>query len=170
MDIKKVSDIMIPLDAYPHVPYWFTLRQSLIVFSKARLEIDNTISLPRAILVFDKEYKLLGMVRRRDIFRGFGREFPTVNTEKIEDPDFVEKVAENLKSISSKQVLDVMVPIKKTANWDEYITGALHKMVDNEVSILPVLQDDKVVGVVRSVELLDEISSLVLEKAVRNVL
>jgi len=160
---------MIPLDAYPHVPYWFTLRQALIVFLKAKLNIEGTKSLPRAILIFDKEYKMLGMVRRRDIFRGLGAESLQEKSEKLQSPEYVEKVVDGIKERSSKQLLDVMIPVKQTAEYNEYITDAIHKMVDNEVSILPVMKDDKVIGVVRSVEMLDEISALVLEKAVRNI-
>ena len=29
MAFKRVGDVMIPLDEYPHLPHWFTLRQAL---------------------------------------------------------------------------------------------------------------------------------------------
>ena len=29
MEAKRAGDIMIPLDRYPHIPHWFTLRQAI---------------------------------------------------------------------------------------------------------------------------------------------
>ena len=169
MEIKKVGDIMIPLDAYPHVPYWFTLRQALMVFLKAQLTIEGGKSLPRAILIFDKEYKLMGIVRRRDIFRGLGaREIPDKQVI-MDSPEKAKDIVLQLKDRSAKQLIDVMIPVKNTVSRDELVTDAVYKMVENEASLLPVLEDEKIVGVVRSVEMLDEIAALVLEKEVRNI-
>ena len=75
MDLKRAGDLMIPLDKYPHLPYWFTLRQAIAEMEKSELEIQGRKSLPRLVLVFDETYKLLGMVRRRDLLRGLEPDF-----------------------------------------------------------------------------------------------
>ena len=63
MEMKRAGDIMIPLDEYPHLPYWFTLRQATVELEKSEVEIDGRKSLPRAVLIFDEKYQLMGMAR-----------------------------------------------------------------------------------------------------------
>ncbi len=167
MDIKKVGDIMIPLDAYPHIPYWFSLRQAMIVMLNARLEIHEVKSLPRAILIFDKEYNFLGMLRRRDIIRGIFQDDSPDIEEGVDSKDYLEKLAKDIKDKAEQQVLNIMVPVKETVDQNDPVTNALHKMMKNELSLLPVLHDDRVVGVIRSVELFVELSEIMLEEDVR---
>jgi len=71
MAFKEAGDFMIPLDEYPHIPYWFSLRQTIAELENAELDIEGKKSLPRWVLVFDEKYQLMGTVRRRDILRGF---------------------------------------------------------------------------------------------------
>ena len=55
---------MIPLSEYPHMPYWFTLRQAMAMLQSSRIEVEGKVSLPRAFLVFNEAYELLGVMRR----------------------------------------------------------------------------------------------------------
>ena len=70
--LKKAGELMIPLEKYPHVPYWFSLRQAVAIMEKTKLNPDmpGSSSLARFVLVFNETYKLLGITRRRDILRG----------------------------------------------------------------------------------------------------
>jgi len=51
METKRAGDIMIPLDEYPHIPYWFTLRQATSELDKSEVEIGGRKSLPRVIVI-----------------------------------------------------------------------------------------------------------------------
>ena len=31
MESKTAGDFMIPLDKYPHIPYWFTMREAIAI-------------------------------------------------------------------------------------------------------------------------------------------
>ena len=75
MATKRAGDVMIPLEKYPHIPHWFTIRQAVAEMKKSVLEIGGQKSLPRSLLVFDEKYHLLGTVRRRDILRGLEPKF-----------------------------------------------------------------------------------------------
>jgi len=68
----------------------------------------------------------------------------------------------DMKEQSQKPVSDVMSPIKVTVNGDDPITKALFLMINENVGMMPVLQDKKVVGMVRINELFKEISDVVL--------
>ena len=66
---KIVKDLMIPLEDYPHVPYWFTLDQAAMIIREAAIKFEGSFE-PRAILVFDEKYGLLGTLTLKDIVRG----------------------------------------------------------------------------------------------------
>jgi predicted transcriptional regulator len=174
MDLKKVKEIMIPLSKYPHIPYWFTIRQAIVEMEKSELDIDGRKSLPRGVLVFDEKYRLMGVVRRRDILK-------RLEPEVLEDSsaNAGNKAAENkednrtdqvvpigwvteMKKRGEHQVSEIMMPINVTINSEEQLVNAINRMVDNDLSIIPVMKDDKVVGVVRSVDVFHEIAKLML--------
>jgi hypothetical protein len=71
MKIKQVKEIMVPMETYPHIPYWFTLRQAMAEMEPSVFDSNANRSLSRmSLLVFNEKYELLGMVRRRDFMRG----------------------------------------------------------------------------------------------------
>ena len=174
MESKRARDLMIPLSEYPHMPYWFTLRQAMATLRSSRIEVDGRVSLPRAFLVFNEAYELLGVVRRRDILRGLEPLFleqkrksrlRTLFDVKA-DPDLLEWGEEGLVSRirerAERPVGDVMQPIKVTLQHDDHLMKIIYEMVENNLSMIPVLEKGSVVGVVRSVDVLDEVSKLVL--------
>ena len=71
---KKVAELMIPLEDYPHIPYWFTLRQAMAIVREAAIKFKRTFE-PRSMLVFDEKYHLLGILTLRDILRGLAPKF-----------------------------------------------------------------------------------------------
>ncbi len=71
---KKVKDFMIPLEDYPHIPYWFTLRQAMAIVREAAIKFEGSFE-PRAVLVFDEKYQLMGMLTLRDIIKGLEPKF-----------------------------------------------------------------------------------------------
>jgi CBS domain-containing protein len=174
MKTTCAGDLMIPLSGYPHIPYWFTLRQAMATLRSSRIEVDGKVSLPRAFLVFTEAYELLGVVRRRDILRalepryleGKGPRFPRKLFDVKADPDLLElgdgTLASRLRERAERPVADVMQPIKVTLPHDAPLMRVIYEMVENDLSMIPVLRDGSVVGVVRSVDVLDAVSTLVL--------
>ena len=174
MEMKRAGDIMIPLDDYPHLPYWFTLRQATAELEKSEVEIHGRKSLPRAVLIFDEKYQLMGMARRRDIMRGLEPEFllgrpiesrKTLFDVKV-DPNLSElsydKLLQGMRRQGQRPISDVMRPILTTVDFDDHLVKVIYEMVDRGLSILPVLKEGKVVGVVRSVDAFREIAEILL--------
>lgn len=174
MEFRQAGDLMIPLDMYPHIPYWFTLRQTIAELESTELEIMGRKSLPRWVLVFDEKYQLMGTVRRRDILRGLEPEFLTRKPMEVRknmfdvriDPNLSElsydKLLEGMRKQTERPVRDVMQPIKATVDFGDHIIKVIYEMIDCNVSMVPVLQNNKVVGVVRSADLLSEVVRIVL--------
>ena len=176
MDNVRVCDVLIPLDKYPHLPYWFTLRQAMAEMEGARLEIRGQTSLPRMILVFDEKYQLMGMARRRDILRGleptFLRDKPIEHRKKLWDVQVDPGLSELswgsvvdavVKLASDTPISEVMLPIEATVDYDDHIVRVIYEMNKHNLSRLPVLQDGRIVGVVRSVDVFHEIAKIVVK-------
>lgn len=168
------GDIMIPMDKYPHIPHWFTLRQAMAEMENSKLEIDGRKSMPRVVLVFDEKYQLLGMVRRRDILRGlepdFLRQKPLNDRKNLfdlrADPNlsevFFDKIMAGIKQRVERPVSEVMIPVVGTADYNDHIAKVVYEMSANRFSLLPVLKDGQVVGVVCTVDVFHEFAKLLL--------
>jgi CBS domain-containing protein len=167
---RRVKDIMVPLEEYPCVTDAHTLRQAIQEMGKAQILSKKHASLARAALVFDKSFrKLLGVLRRRDIMRGLEPRFldsrPLEYTRKLfdieTDPNLSElsydKIIQHVREQAERLVGEVMMPIKATIDSDDHIIKAMYEMVYQNTSLLPVLENENVVGVIRSVDLLNEI-------------
>nr|CAJ31192.1 CBS-domain-containing protein [uncultured sulfate-reducing bacterium] len=174
MEIKRAGDVMIPLEVYPHIPYWFTLRQTVAELESAQIEMYGRKSLPRWVLVFDEKYQLMGTVRRRDILRGLEAEFLSREAPAAEhnpfhvkvDPGLSElsydKLLERMRKQAERPVSDVMQPIITTVEYEDNLIKVIFEMVDHNVSMIPVLKENKVAGVIRSTDVLHEVDKLVL--------
>jgi CBS-domain-containing membrane protein len=174
MENIRAKDVLIPIDQYPHIPYWFTLRQAMMLIETSELERDGRKSLPRVVLVFDEKYQLMGMVRRRDILRGLEPDFLSQKPISYRRKLFDVKVDPNLSEISFDKIIfgvreraerpvsEVMIPIEATVDYEDHIVKVIYEMNQHDLSILPVLKDNKVVGVVRTVDVFHEIAKSVL--------
>jgi CBS-domain-containing membrane protein len=175
MPFKRVGDIMIPLDEYPHLPHWFTLRQALAELKGAQYKVGGQVASPRSALVFDEAYRLLGQLRRRDILRGIEPRYLSndklhIKFQDIEvrpDPDLWElsfdKTIKALRERSERKISEVMQPIVTTLEFEDPLMKAVFGFVEHDLSLIPVMRDDKVVGVVNTVGLFHELQQLILE-------
>lgn len=170
----RACDIMIPLDKYPHLPYWFTLKQAIVEMERSTLEVDGRVSLPRMVLIFDERYQLMGMARRRDILRGLEPEFlrgrPMQHRKKLwdvqVDPNLselsVEKVMDDVIRLAERPISEVMISVDGTVNCEDHIVRVVYEMNKCNLSMLPVLRDGQVVGVVRSVDVFHRFARLIV--------
>ncbi len=164
---------MIPLENYPNISHRFTLRQAVAEFEESVLEINGRKSLPRALLVVDEKYQLLGIVRRRDILRGLEPKFLqniSITHEKklfdIEvDPDLADisfgKDEKIFQEQAEQPVSNIMLPIVAAVNHDDHLAKVIFLMISKNQSLLPVLKDQKVIGVVRSVDVFHEVAMVI---------
>ena len=169
---RLIRDIMVPVEEYPCILETHTLRQAIEEMGNVQILREKQASLPRTALVFDKRSgDLLGMLRRRDIMRGLEPTFLVSGVLKYPaklfnveiDPNLSElshdKIITRIRHRANRLVRDFMIPIKATVDYDDHIMKAIYEMVDQNTSLLPVLKGDDIAGVVRSVEVLNEIAS-----------
>ncbi|MDO9532643.1 MAG: CBS domain-containing protein [Deltaproteobacteria bacterium] len=167
---KKVADLMIRLEDYPHIPYWYTLRQAMAIVREAAIKFEGTFE-PRSVLVFDEKYHLLGILTLKDIIRGLTPKLlqgPVAKMQAAFDLDSTLSDLEadisgpKIKEASQTAVSEVMSPIKATVDAGDTLAKALFLMVKEDVSRMPVMAEEKVVGIIRLSDLFQEISGFVL--------
>lgn len=167
---KKVADLMIPLEDYPHVPYWFTLRQAMAMVRESAIRYEGTFG-PRSVLVFDEKYHLLGILTLRDIVRGLTPKSFQGVIGKLRASFDMDSALSGLeadisgpavKEAAETAVSEVMSPIKVTVDTDDSLIKALLLMLKEEVNRIPVMKEQKVVGMIRLSDVFLEISDFIL--------
>lgn len=165
-DNPVVKDFIIPLEKYPNLNENQTIHDAVQVI---RLFICGEKDRLRyaALLVLNDQNQLVGAVTLRDILRGLDprfRDFPKVKkfegkgsefpdlTILWEDSFFVECTKR-----SHVPVKDFMSPIHHVKG-DDPILKALSIMLSTNDDILPVVDKDRVLGVIRLEEIFNEIN------------
>lgn len=168
--LKVVKDIMLDVFNYPHLPYWFTIRQAIGIAKKVFMNGESKCHDPMTILVFDEKYNLMGTLSLKDILKGLEPRFlQPVTTAQVPEEDesglallWEAIFTENAAAMADQPVGEVLTPVKHFVRQDDPITRAAHTMIHNDLLLLPVLDDNKFVGVVRMIEIFDELSGVVL--------
>jgi CBS-domain-containing membrane protein len=152
---KKVKDLIIPISRYPHMPYWATLKEAIVQLNVAYETGHHTV------LVFDEAYKLVGMLFQKDILKGLEPKFAQhhesgvpVAWDDLLKAGSEQRLAQPIKGLMSN--------VSAKVDADDGILKASHVMVRNDVYLLPVMERDKLIGVVRMGDLFQEITNAVL--------
>lgn len=163
---KSVRELMVDVFEFPHIPYWFTIRQAIGIVKKSLIGSEKCHQ-PMAVLVFDEKYNLLGTVGLKELLRGLEPRFLKATTAKAqvlpEDESGLALVWDTLfdsktREMAERPLSEVMVPAKVFVRPDDPVTKAAYLMVHNDLALLPVLDGKKFVGVVRLVEVFSALS------------
>ncbi len=170
--VTRVREIMIPVGQYPSVRDNATLREAIAVMEHAQLETGGRQSLPRALLVFDAIHVAVGYVRRRDLMLGLEPAFlvrqPLEHPRRLfdvgVDPNLSElsydRMMKGIRERAGRPVSDVMRPIEAILDADDHVMKAVSEMVSLDLSLIPVVRNGQLVGVVRSVDVFHELIRL----------
>ncbi len=169
---KVVREVMYDVFGYPHIPYWFTVKNAMDIIKASFLDSDKCIR-PMAVLVFDQQYNLMGLVTLRNIFRGLepqlmkpAKSFKDAEIAQIDINSLLNyetsMFREEMKRLADKPVSEIMTPVKVYVSPDDPIIKAAFLMLHENLTILPVLEDQKkLVGVVKLTDVFKEIHAIV---------
>ena len=169
-DRKAAKDVMIGIFEYPHEPYWFTVSQAIRIVKVSFISTKKYPD-PMAILVFDEKYNLMGTLTLKDILRGLEPQYLKPNAKAQvaeEDESALSLIWDTLfdkgsKEFAERPVSEIMTPAKYFVEPTDPLTKAAYLMLHHELDLLPVLENKKkFVGLVRMIEVFDEISSGIL--------
>jgi CBS domain-containing protein len=145
---RKVSDIMEDIFEFPHLPYWFTLRQAVDIIKATGMAVGVS-DFPRAVLIFDEKYNLLGTLDIRDILRGLDPKIREGLTD-TEVPEPASLYGESSVELLDRPVSEFMRPAELFLGPDDPASLAAYFMVTQSRAYLPVLEDRrKLVGIVK---------------------
>jgi len=130
---------------------------------------------PIAVLVFDEKYNLLGTLTLKDILRGLEPRFlrPTTKAQiPEEDESELSLIWDTLftresKELAEKAVSEIMAPAKFFVEPNDPITKVAYLMLYHyhDLVLMPVLENKrKLVGLVRMIEIFEEISGGILKE------
>jgi len=147
--VTSVREIMVDVFEYPHIPYWFTLRQAAGIIRNTLLGGEKHVH-PLVVLVFDEKYNLVGMANLRELLKGLA---PLWSVPGAAAPD----AAAAGKPASEAQIATVMRPAGAFVEPGAGIPEAARLIVEQGLELVPVLEDGrKLVGVLRWQEVFQE--------------
>jgi CBS domain-containing protein len=174
-----VKDLMVPLHEYATVSEDATLFEAVIALEKAQSEFDQNRYRHRAVLILDKNGKVIGKVSQLDILRalepkygdmgdhipltrfGYSSKFMSSLLEKFKlwDTPIYETCR---KSMNVKVTSFMYVPTEEEYVEEEStITEAIHHLVMGHHQSLLVTKEKKIVGILRLTDVFREITQVV---------
>ncbi|MBZ0156592.1 MAG: CBS domain-containing protein [Alphaproteobacteria bacterium] len=159
-----VKDLMIDVFEFPHIPYWFSIRQAMSIIKKSFLCEDKCYH-PMGILVFDEKYNLLGTLSLKDILKGITPSFlkPIPRVQGVEVHEMGLSAlwdGRESRRAAERPVSEVMCPVTVFISPDASLTRAAYLMIENEMMFLPVLDGKKkLVGVIRMADVFLELTN-----------
>ena len=142
------------LMAHPHE--WPQLRAQTSIRDAIRilriLTEDRKIEKGHEPLVFDDDYRLLGLVQLTDLLR---------NVRHLCETE--DKACDLGKALNP--VEDLVIPFPGSVKPDDSILEALDVMTNHGVSTVPVMEDGKLRGVIKLSDVFDIVASLLFDEA-----
>lgn len=168
---EKVKERMIPISNYSTVSEDATLKEAVLSLRKSYCELDAgmcTEAGPRTVLVVDEKDKLAGILDFRSFLKtlipelagglsaklaalGVSMAFAQADASNLDESrlGFHARVLKNAETA----VRDIMLKIRGTIDAEASIMDALKEIFRNKISVLPVYEGDKLVGVLRDTDL-----------------
>ncbi|MFZ5647509.1 MAG: HPP family protein [Bacillota bacterium] len=162
---KTVGDIMIPLESFSSVSADTTVKDAAYILKNSLA--GQGIGVEQSSLLVFENKSLIGFVGiqellasvqppnlRDDWYRGW-------NVSNWVEPVFIRGLFTSLcLEIAQKPVRDIIEPLNTALNTDSTLEEAVFKLFREKRNILPVLENDRLVGIVRSCELFSEIINI----------
>ncbi|MBU1691961.1 MAG: CBS domain-containing protein [Gammaproteobacteria bacterium] len=167
----NVQDLLIPLVEYPHIREDSSLRDAFVAIEQGL----TTGKRFRHVLVLDDKDNLVGLMGMRDILRGIFPDYLRATLpgqsrdETTSLPQYPalallwqDSFHTQSREAASKPVKPHMAPVTVTVSPSDPVTKAAYLMVFTDSSMLPVVENHSVVGVIRMVDVFNEASKVVL--------
>lgn len=145
---RTAKDLMVDVFVYPHIPYWFTVRQAAAILRHSLLNEERGLT-PPVVLVFDEKYNLVGTLTLGNLLQGMRPLF--------EEPADGATGPPSSGAWAARQVGEFIVPTKAFVEPQTPLAETARHFTQSGLSLLPVLEDRrKLVGIVRARELFRE--------------
>ena len=176
MKDKKVKDLMVSLSDYATVDEEATLFEALLALEKAHEKLDASKYHHRAILVLDKNDKILGKLNQWDALKALEPKYRKIeDLEKISRTGFSPQFLKSMlieHALWNKPLMDVCRAGGKNKVKDvmhkptevEFINAtaplgeAVHQLVVGQfLSLLVVDDQKKIIGILKLIDVFEEV-------------
>lgn len=154
-DGKGIKEVMIPISEYPRVYETDTLQTAITTLKNHH----NTGKEHRSLMVFNKNNELTGILTARvilDIMKSQKLIFNSTELFNLSYSRFFHKVPPH----DEQGVKSAMRPVALAyIEANDNISNAIEIMMEKNINSVPVMENNKVIGVLRSIDLLDYLLS-----------
>ncbi|MCL6638332.1 MAG: CBS domain-containing protein [Firmicutes bacterium] len=158
---KKVKDIMIPIEGIPTIPAGAAVKEAVSVLGSTNLK--NPCPGITAAVVVDRN-EMVGTIGFNDLVQALD---PAVLQGGVYrgwsiHPDLAPAVffrglfTEKCRALGEMRVRDIMKPVSHRLDESDTLSKAVHLIIKNNFEPVPVWQNDRVVGMVGSSEIIGE--------------
>ncbi len=165
---KSIKDICVPLAEYPNLRDTATLRDAFATLLAGHAGGKRF----RHVLVLNDRDQLVGILGMRDILRGLFPDYLRTREHAHHEgpiPDFpaltliwAQTCETQCPVAADKRVTDFMATVPGKVGVDDPITKAAYLLVTHDTSMLPVVDGNRLVGVVRMIDVFNEAAKVVL--------
>lgn len=154
--MTEIKKLLIPLTDYPHMPYWATLEEAIVLLNFSHESGYHTV------LVFDEFYKLLGMLNGREILRVINPKFKTLSPDDVSSKwnDMINFASDNQ---FKKPIKKFMSPFNIIVEASDHVLKVAYLLLQHNLDIIPVKESGKVLGVVRMHDIFHKITGSILQ-------
>ena len=169
MIAADVREILVPLAEYPHIAQTATVREAFALLHKRHMAAGWRY---RHLLVFDPNETLVGVIGLSDLLRALMPEYLKASSAQHfagtpPDPSSLcllwqDSFDAQCQHVAEASVEQYMAPVPDTVQVDDPLCRAAYLMVAHQTDMLPVLDGERVVGVVRIVDVFNQAAAAVL--------
>lgn len=175
----KVSELMVPLSEYATVSEDATLFEAVMALEEAQARFDEARDRHRAILVLDKNGRVVGKISQFDVLRSLEPKYEEIGDTKALSrfgwsAEFVKSVQRNYglwekplhdicKKAAQKRARDIM----GAPSENEYIPAdatldqAIHLLIMGSYQSLLVGRQEQIVGILRLTDVFREVCKMI---------
>ncbi|MGQ9558261.1 MAG: CBS domain-containing protein [Desulfurispora sp.] len=165
---RQVRDLMVNVEQYPAVTSDATFREVAAALKRSCPQAGGDVQ-TRAVLVYENNL-LTGLVSLEDLMRAIEPQYLKGGTYRgwtvdaaWAIPVFWEGLfTERCLDAAERRVREIMRPVDFCVNADDPLIKAVYGMGKYQTNILPVVEEERVIGMIRSIEIFQEITSIIL--------
>lgn len=179
MESRKVKDLMLALDEYATVASDATIREAVAALSKAQLGLTYNRHHHRAVLVLDRDGRVVGKLTHWAILhslepRFFGQADREALSRSNLSQEFIQSLEQRFSALrrdlasacrEAARVLvrDAMVPVRESIDEEAELTEAIRMMVLGHWQSILVTRQGDVAGILRLSDVVEEVADLIRE-------
>jgi hypothetical protein len=178
MEGKKVKELMLSLEGYPRVREDATLLEAINALELAQLNLPPGRQPHRAILVLDKQGKVVGKLGHLCFLRALEPKYADLGNISVlshtgVSSEFIQSMMESMRfwhgdmedlCRRGRFVLakDAMLPVSESIDEDAGICEAAHQFVMLQTLSILVRRGENVVGILRLSDLFEEVADIIV--------